>query len=286
MIEIDSVTKKFNVKDKNGNKAVKTAIDNLSLTIADGELLGLLGPNGAGKTTLVSMLVALMRPTEGQIFYNGQNLAQHEQDVKKIIGIVPQHINFDQDLTVWENMELHGRLHRMPKDERRRRIDELLNYVGLSERRNDNIKALSGGLKRRLLIVRALMHSPQVLFLDEPTVALDPQVRRKIWDLIRNLHKDGVTIVLTTHYIEEAEALCGRVAVMDSGRLIKTDTPQNLCRALGNFAVEWDGEKGRQYSFFAAHEEAKAFAGAKNGALLRHTTLEDVFIELTGKAMN
>ena len=107
MIEIDSVTKKFNVKDKNGNKAVKTAIDNLSLTIADGELLGLLGPNGAGKTTLVSMLVALMCPTEGQIFYNGQNLAQHEQDVKKIIGIVPQHINFDQDLTVWENMELH-----------------------------------------------------------------------------------------------------------------------------------------------------------------------------------
>ncbi|PWM77673.1 MAG: ABC transporter [Phascolarctobacterium sp.] len=286
MIEIDSVTKKFNVKDKNGNKAVKTAIDNLSLTIADGELLGLLGPNGAGKTTLVSMLVALMCPTEGQIFYNGQNLAQHEQDVKKIIGIVPQHINFDQDLTVWENMELHGRLHRMPKDERRRRIDELLNYVGLSDRRNDNIKALSGGLKRRLLIVRALMHSPQVLFLDEPTVALDPQVRRKIWDLIRNLHRDGVTIVLTTHYIEEAEALCGRVAVMDSGRLIKTDTPQNLCHALGSFAVEWDGEKGRQYSFFAAHEEAKAFAGAKNGAFLRHTTLEDVFIELTGKAMN
>ncbi len=286
MIEIDSVTKKFNVKDKNGNKAVKTAIDNLSLTIADGELLGLLGPNGAGKTTLVSMLVALMRPTEGQIFYNRQNLAQHEQDVKKIIGIVPQHINFDQDLTVWENMELHGRLHRMPKDERRRRIDELLNYVGLSDRRNDNIKALSGGLKRRLLIVRALMHRPQVLFLDEPTVALDPQVRRKIWDLIRNLHRDGVTIVLTTHYIEEAEALCGRVAVMDSGRLIKTDTPQNLCRALGSFAVEWDGEKGRQYNFFAAHEEAQAFAGAKNGALLRHTTLEDVFIELTGKAMN
>lgn len=285
MIEIDSVTKKFNVKDKKGNKAVKTAIDNLSLTIADGELLGLLGPNGAGKTTLVSMLVALMRPSEGRIFYNGQNLAKHEQDVKKIIGIVPQHINFDQDLTVWENMELHGRLHRMPKDERRRRIDELLNYVGLSDRRNDNIKALSGGLKRRLLIVRALMHYPQVLFLDEPTVALDPQVRRKIWDLIRNLHKDGVTIVLTTHYIEEAEALCGRVAVMNSGRLIKTDTPQNLCRALGSFAVEWDAENGRQYRFFATPDEAQAFADAKNDALLRHTTLEDVFIELTGKAM-
>lgn len=285
MIEINGLTKNFAVKDKNGHKAVKTAVDNLNLTINNGELFGLLGPNGAGKTTLVGMLVGLLRPTAGEILYNGQNLAQHERDVKKIIGIVPQHINFDQDLTVWENMELHGRLHHMPEKQRHERIDELLDYVGLSERRNDNIKALSGGLKRRLLIVRALMHKPQVLFLDEPTVALDPQVRRRIWDLIRSLHKDGVTIVLTTHYIEEAEALCGRVAIMDSGRLVTTGAPEALCRNLGSYAAEWDGENGRQYRFFADMDEAQNFAAGREGALTRRTNLEDVFIELTGKAM-
>ena len=285
MIEISGLTKNFAVKDKNGRKAVKTAVDNLNLTINSGELFGLLGPNGAGKTTLLSMLVGLLRPTEGEILYNGKNLAQHERGVKKIIGIVPQHINFDQDLTVWENMELHGRLHHMPEKQRHERIDELLDYVGLSERRNDNIKALSGGLKRRLLIVRALMHKPQVLFLDEPTVALDPQVRRRIWDLIRGLHKDGVTIVLTTHYIEEAEALCGRVAIMDSGKLITTGAPEALCRRLGSYAAEWDGENGRQYRFFADKEAAEAFAAGREGALTRRTNLEDVFIELTGRAM-
>lgn len=285
MIEINGLTKNFAVKDKNGHKAVKTAVDNLNLTVNSGELFGLLGPNGAGKTTLVSMLVGLLRPTEGDILYNGQNLAQHEREVKKIIGIVPQHINFDQDLTVWENMELHGRLHHMPEKQRHMRIDELLDYVGLNERRNDNIKALSGGLKRRLLIVRALMHKPQVLFLDEPTVALDPQVRRRIWDLIRGLHKDGVTIVLTTHYIEEAEALCGRVAIMDSGRLVTTGAPETLCRNLGSYAAEWDGENGRQYRFFTAESEAQSFAAANTGAQVRRTNLEDVFIELTGKAM-
>lgn len=285
MIEINGLTKNFAVKDKNGHKAVKTGVDNLNLTVNSGELFGLLGPNGAGKTTLVSMLVGLLRPTEGDILYNGQNLAQHERDVKKNIGIVPQHINFDQDLTVWENMELHGRLHHMPEKQRHARIDELLDYVGLSERRNDNIKALSGGLKRRLLIVRALMHKPQVLFLDEPTVALDPQVRRRIWDLIRGLHKDGVTIVLTTHYIEEAEALCGRVAIMNSGRLVTIGAPETLCRNLGSYAAEWDGENGRQYRFFADMDEAQNFAVGREGALVRRANLEDVFIELTGKAM-
>ena len=146
MIEINGLTKNFAVKDKNGNKAVKTAVDNLSLTVNSGELFGLLGPNGAGKTTLVGMLVGLLRPTAGEILYNGQNLAQHERDVKKIIGIVPQHINFDQDLTVWENMELHGRLHHMPEKQRRERIEELLDYVGLSERRNDRRCAAAFGI--------------------------------------------------------------------------------------------------------------------------------------------
>lgn len=211
MIEIINLKKQFKTKGKNGGKTVKTAIDNLSLAINDGEIFGLLGPNGAGKTTLVSMLAMLMRPCGGEILYDGKNALANETFVKSQIGVVPQHINFDQDLTVWENMELHGRLHHLPEKERHARIDELLEYVGLQERRRESIKALSGGMKRRLLIVRALIHRPKVLFLDEPTVALDPQVRRRIWDLIRTLHREGVTVVLTTHYIEEAENLCGRV---------------------------------------------------------------------------
>ncbi len=286
MIEIINLTKQFKIKKRSGCTDIKTAVNNLSLTINSGEIFGLLGPNGAGKTTLVSMLALLTRPNGGQILYNGRDAFADEQHIKSLIGVVPQHINFDQDLTVWENMELHARLHRLPKAERRARIEALLNYVGLAERSNDSVKALSGGMKRRLLIVRALLHSPQVLFLDEPTVALDPQVRRRIWDLIRSLHRDGVTIVLTTHYIEEAENLCNRVAVINEGRLIKTGSPRELCRQLGRFAAEWDDGGVRQYRFFAARTEAAAFAaGLDCAAQIRGTNLEDVFIELTGRAI-
>lgn len=286
MIEIINLKKQFKTKGKNGGKTVKTAIDNLSLAINDGEIFGLLGPNGAGKTTLVSMLAMLMRPCGGEILYDGKNAFANETFVKSQIGVVPQHINFDQDLTVWENMELHGRLHHLPEKERHARIDELLEYVGLQERRRESIKALSGGMKRRLLIVRALIHRPKVLFLDEPTVALDPQVRRRIWDLIRTLHRDGVTVVLTTHYIEEAENLCGRVAVINDGRLVKTGSPTELCRQLGSFTAEWDAEGARQYRFFAQRSEAAAFAAElDSAAFIRRTNLEDVFIELTGRAI-
>lgn len=286
MIEIIDLTKSFRVKNKNGGTGIKTAVNHLSLSIGTGEVFGLLGPNGAGKTTLVSMLAMLMRPDSGRILYNGKSTLEHELYIKSLIGMVPQHINFDQDLTVWENMELHGRLHHLPKDERHRRIGRLLEYVGLSERRNDSVKALSGGMKRRLLIVRALIHKPSVLFLDEPTVALDPQVRRKIWDLIRRLHRDGVTVVLTTHYIEEAENLCGRVAVINEGQLVKTGTPQELCRQLGSFAAEWDEDGSLKYRFFAERGEAAAFAAGLDGAAaIRRTNLEDVFIELTGRTI-
>ena len=232
MLTINSLVKTFSSKNKEGKLILKTAVDNLSLNIQSGEIFGLLGPNGAGKTTTIRMLTMLTRPTSGDILYNGKNIFDHEQEIKKYIGVVPQHINFDQDLTVWENMELHGRLHHMPTKQRRNRISELLEYVELQDRVNDSVKKLSGGMKRRLLIVRALMHNPKILFLDEPTVALDPQVRRRIWDLIRRLPKDGVTVVLTTHYIEEAENLCNRVAILNKGKLIKLDTPVQLCRQL------------------------------------------------------
>ena len=208
----------------------KVAVDDLSFKINDGEIFGLLGKNGAGKTTTIRMMTLQTRPTNGEIFFDGCSPEDNSLTIKKMIGVVPQHINFDQDLTVGENMELHARLHHLKPQERQRRIQELMEYVELSDVVNENVRSLSGGMKRRLLIIRALIHRPQILFLDEPTVALDPQVRRRIWKLIEQLKAQGVTIVLTTHYIEEAERLCDRTAILSNGKLIALDTPDELCR--------------------------------------------------------
>lgn len=287
MLEIKSLKKNFVSKNKQGKNIEKTAVKDLNLIIDEGEIFGLLGPNGAGKTTTIRMLTMLTKPTAGEILYKGKDIFSDELNVKKYIGVVPQHINFDQDLTVWENMELHGRLHHIPKSQRHARIEELLNYVELQDRVNDKVKSLSGGMKRRLLIVRALMHNPKILFLDEPTVALDPQVRRRIWDLIRRLPKDGVTVVLTTHYIEEAENLCNRVAILNKGSLIKLDTPKALCEQIGKYVVEWDSEEYREYKFFNSRKECTDFAGTLDVATtIRHSNLEDVFVELTGRTVS
>ena len=205
------------------------AVDGVSFAIERGEVFGLLGKNGAGKTTTIKMLTLQLKPTAGEIFFEGQSVLGNELFIKSLLGVVPQHLNFDQDLTVEENLELHARLHHLPREERRVRIDELLNFVELQNVRRSFVRQLSGGMKRRLLIVRALIHRPKILFLDEPTVALDPQVRRKIWELIQNLKAQGITIVLTTHYIEEAQFLCDRVAILNRGRLVALDTTQNLC---------------------------------------------------------
>ncbi len=205
------------------------AVDNLSFTIERGEVFGLLGKNGAGKTTTIKMLTLQLKPTAGEIFYEGRAIHGNEIFIKSLLGLVPQHLNFDQDLTVEENLELHARLHHLKNFERRERIDELLKFVELERVRKSFIRELSGGMKRRLLIIRALIHRPKILFLDEPTVALDPQVRHKIWTLIKNLKAQGITIVLTTHYIEEAEFLCDRVAILNRGKLVALDTTENLC---------------------------------------------------------
>ncbi|MBQ6296785.1 MAG: ABC transporter ATP-binding protein [Selenomonadaceae bacterium] len=205
------------------------AVDNLSFTIERGEVFGLLGKNGAGKTTTIKMLTLQLKPTAGEIFYEGRTIHGNEIFIKSLLGLVPQHLNFDQDLTVEENLELHARLHHLKKLERRERIDELLKFVELERVRKSFVRQLSGGMKRRLLIIRALIHRPKILFLDEPTVALDPQVRHKIWTLIKNLKAQGITIVLTTHYIEEAEFLCDRVAILNRGKLVALNTTENLC---------------------------------------------------------
>lgn len=275
MIQIENFSKRF---------GERIAVDNLSLKIAKGEIFGLLGPNGAGKTTTIRVLTMLTRPTIGRIIIDGCEASRNEQHIKAVIGVVPQHFNLDSDLTPWENLELHGRLHHMLPEVRKQRIGELLKYVELDDRAGDMVQKFSGGMKRRLMIARALLHQPKVLFLDEPTVGLDPQVRRRLWDLIRRLKNDGITVLLTTHYIEEAENLCQRVAIMEKGKLIALDSPIALCQRFGAYVVEWADEEGTKTKFFADRSAASIFAATlTTTTTLRQTNLEDAFVELTGR---
>ncbi|MDD3888391.1 MAG: ATP-binding cassette domain-containing protein [Syntrophomonadaceae bacterium] len=260
------------------------AVINLDLQIAKGEIYGLLGPNGAGKTTTIRMLTLLTLPTDGKAFINGYDVTRDLARVKKDIGVVPQHMNLDEQLTAWENLELHGRLYKMPKSERYKRSEELLEYVELSGRSGDLTCNFSGGMKRRLMIAKALMHHPVVLFMDEPTAGLDPQTRRKIWDLIRKMNAEGMTVLLTTHYIEEADLLCHRIGIMDRGKLIALGTPQELKQMVGEVVLEIVNQGDTDYKFFNNREEAIRFvAKLEKDIFIRESNLEDVFIELTGR---
>ena len=284
MIEMEDLVKKFPHTNAEKQKGWKTAVAGISLSVRHGEVFGLLGPNGAGKTTIIRMLTMQTQATSGVIRIGGQDIRRDPRTVKEMIGVVPQNLNFDQDLSVGENLELHARLYHMKRGERAARIAELLEYMELTGVYNDSVRQLSGGMKRRLLIARALIHRPRILFLDEPTVALDPQVRRRIWDYIRGLAKMGATILLTTHYIEEAEALCDRVAIMNGGRLLALDTPPNLLARLGKYVVEWEEGAHREFRLFDTREAGRQFIGTMEGAAsLRRSNLEDVFIELTGR---
>lgn len=261
------------------------ALADLSLTVAAGEIFGLLGPNGAGKTTTIKILTTLTRPTRGRAWINGLDVVKQPLAVKRLIAVCPQEINLDKELTVYENLWLYGRLYRVPQ--LRQRLQELLAWGRLTERARDLVKDLSGGMQRRLLILRALMSRPQVLFLDEPTVGLDPQVRRQLWDLIQDLRAEGITIVLTTHYIEEAEMLCDRVGILNRGRLIALDTPARLISSLPGFVVEFSRNGRREYHLVPDQETAYARARlASGGVTIRRVNLEDVFLQLTGERFN
>lgn len=245
MITISHLTRTFPRKGGGTN----VAVNDLSFSIERGEIFALLGPNGAGKTTTIHMLTTLLAPTSGTILYEGIPLAGNEQSIKAKLGIVPQNLNFDQELSVEENLDLAARLYHLPKEERASRIKELLAYVELSDVAKENTRKLSGGMKRRLLIARALLHRPSILFLDEPTVALDPQVRRMIWELIKKMAGDGATVLLTTHYIEEAEVLANRVAILREGTCVALDTPLALMArthtsSLEDAFISLTGEKG------------------------------------------
>ncbi|MDD3581009.1 MAG: ATP-binding cassette domain-containing protein [Desulfobacca sp.] len=260
------------------------ALRGIDLTVTRGELFAYLGPNGAGKTTTIRILTGLARLTAGRAMLNGHDIITDSLAAKKQFGLVPQHINLDHELTVSENLRIHGWLHHLPGRNIRSRIDQLLDYIGLSDQRQTLVKHLSGGMKRRLMIARALMHEPQILFLDEPSVGLDANIRRRVWALIKKIQQQGVTIFLTTHYIEEAEFLADRVAFIDHGQIVALDTPQNLMAGLGSWALDQFAAEQMQSLYFHSQPEAKQYAADyHNGFTLRRVNLEDAFLALTGK---
>jgi ABC-2 type transport system ATP-binding protein len=265
-----------------------SAIEDLDLKVHEGEIFGFLGPNGAGKTTTIRVLTTLTKPSSGRAFVNGFDVVKESDKVKKMIGVVQQHLSLDRDLTVRENMEFRARLRHIGSSERKKRIGEWLDYVELTEHANRIVEELSGGMKKRVSIVSSLMHRPKVLFLDEPTVGLDAQTRRRLWELIRRLNLDGTTIFLTTHYIEEAEALCQRVGILHQGRLIAVGKPLELRRKLGLVTVETlVNNKETRYQYFADRAEATRYVQnlppEVKTIIIRDSNLEDVFVEETGQ---
>ncbi|MDE5417343.1 ABC transporter ATP-binding protein [Labilibaculum sp. DW002] len=207
------------------------ALSNVSLSIKEGELYGLLGPNGAGKTTTISILSSLLKPDGGEVLYQDKSLYKNTSECKKIIGVVPQEIALYEDLTAIENLKFWGTLYGIKGKQLQSKTDELLEFLGLADRKNHKIKTYSGGMKRRINIAAALLHDPKIVFMDEPTVGIDPQSRNLIFEVIEELHSRGLTMIYTTHYMEEAERLCDRIGIIDEGRIITEGSLDELKKA-------------------------------------------------------
>ena len=278
MIETKNLTKTFDSF---------TAVDSLDLRIETGEFFGLLGPNGAGKTTTISLLSTLLLPTAGEILINGQTLGRNRPDLKRKISVITQEYSMRQDMNMDEIMEYQGRLYFMPRKEIKEKTEELLDFCGLLPFRKRTVRKLSGGMKRKLMVCRALLTSPEILLLDEPTAGMDALSRRQMWNLLRKLNDQNLTILLTTHYMEEAQNLCGRVALMDHGRLDEINTPAGLIESLGRYTVDEPTPDGTISHYFHSRQEAIAcLSGISDEASLRETTLEDVFVERAGKHLS
>ncbi len=278
MIELKDLTKTFENF---------TAVDSLNLCIASGEFFGLLGPNGAGKTTTIGMLSTLLLPTRGEILIDGERLTRKRKDIKQKVSVITQEYSMRQDMDMDEIMEYQGRLYFLPVKQIRSRTEELFAFAGLTEHRYKTIRKLSGGMKRKLMICRALLTEPEILLLDEPTAGMDAISRRQMWHLLCQLNEKGLTILLTTHYIEEAQALCHRVALMNSGKLNDVDTPAHLIDKLGAYAVDEHRPDGIHSRYFPDREQAIAYlSGLEGQCTLRDTTLEDVFVEQAGKRLS
>ncbi|OGR79711.1 MAG: hypothetical protein A2X32_13610 [Elusimicrobia bacterium GWC2_64_44] len=283
-----------------------TAVNGVSLEIPEGEVFGLLGPNGAGKTTMISMLATLVRPTSGTALVAGHDITREPLEVRRNIGIVFQEPSVDDLLTARENLELHSMLYGVPRGEIASRIEQFLKLVNLSDRGDSLVKTYSGGMRRRLEIARGLIHSPKILFLDEPTLGLDPASRKAVWTHIRELkERHNTTIILTTHYMEEADSLADRIGIINQGRIIELDTPEALKRKVGQDLVflkgEIDADALRALPFVktverenghykisiedsGANLQALLNAGGRiTGVEVRRVTLDDVFLKFAGQ---
>ena len=239
-ISIKKLTKKFDDL---------VAVDNISFTIKEGEIFGFLGPNGAGKSTTLAMLSTLLNPTSGKALVNNFDIETDRDNVRKSIGMVFQDPTLDDELTAYENLDMHGRLYGVPKEIRKKRIIELMKLVELDDRKDSLVKTYSGGMKRRLEIARGLLHEPKILFLDEPTIGLDPQTRNKLWQYIKKLNKEqGITIIITTHYMEEADQLCDRIAIIDHGKIVTLDTSANLKNQIGGEVITIETSNPEKFS--------------------------------------
>ncbi len=291
------------------------AVDQISFSIEEGEIFSFLGPNGAGKSTAINVLITLLRIQQGTAVIAGHDVRRDPQQVRNSIGIVFQDVTLDRDMTCWEILEFHGRLYRMPPAERKKRIDELLSLVQLDAKRDVRTKQLSGGMKRRLEIARGLMTRPKVLFLDEPTIGLDPQTRMRMWDYIKAVNDEGTTIFLTTHYMDEADNLSDRISIIDHGRIITTGTPYELKNTLGEDLIYLETSDLRKTRLFLSdmsevkelREKSRGLVVMLNGdgtkilpqiienlagrgirvstVNLKKPSMDDVFLHFTGREL-
>jgi len=301
IIKVENLTKRFNGI---------TAVDNISFEVEEGTIFGFLGPNGAGKTTTINILCTLLSPTSGKALIAGHDCMKESAAVRKAIGIVFQDTTLDKDLTAYENLIFHAYLYNVPKDEMKQRVSDVLRFVGLHERKDDLVKKFSGGMKRRLEVARGLIHRPRVLFLDEPTLGLDPQSRTNLWEFITELpKKHNVTIFMTTHYMEEAE-VCNRIAIIDKGKIIAMGSPEELKRMVSGDVVyirTADNVHAKQeieklLNTPVSEKEGELYMTCDMGdtcipemirkigekvlsVRLQRPTLNDVFLKLTGKAI-
>lgn len=277
MIELCNLTKRF---------GDHIAVDNLNLKIETGEFFGLLGPNGAGKTTTIGMISTVLLPSDGNVIIDGEELTRRNLSQKRRLSVITQEYSMRQDMTMDEVMEYQGRLYFMPKKVIRQKTEELLEFTGLLEYRHKIVRHLSGGMKRKLMICRALMVEPEILLLDEPTAGMDAFSRRQMWNLLRKINSNKMTIILTTHYIEEAQSLCDRIALINKGKLDTVDTPQALINELGGYAIDEIIDEEIKSRYFTEKSEAiKYLSHTETKASMRETTLEDVFIERIGRGL-
>jgi lipooligosaccharide transport system ATP-binding protein len=299
LIKAHDLTKKY------GNF---TAVDHIDFEVYKGECIGFLGPNGAGKTTTVRMIYCFLPLTDGELTVAGMNVSKQQREIKCMVGVAPQEDNLDPDFTVIKNLQVYARYFDIPKAEATKRATELLRFFQLEEKQAKSISELSTGMKRRLIMARALINEPRILLLDEPTTGLDPQGRHSVWEEIRSLRKQGVTIILTTHYMDEAAALCDRVLIIDNGKIIETGVPQKLIKEhVGEDVLEvaYDETilKNLKEELPDAHVEVfgdqiRVFINQPHGVFerivkkfpdidmtIRNANLEDVFLKLTGRKL-